>query len=211
MSKAQRLVLFSWITSFVAAVLAFTAWGQGFSWQFSALSTYMIFPLFGLLAFSLMWSHYIVAAGREFHGLDRKTTAQYFEITSLVVLAAICAHPGLLIWQLWRDGLGLPPMSYYTYVGPSLKIAVTVGSVSFLIFLAYEFRRKFSKKPWWRFVQYASDVAMLAILYHSLSLGSNLQGGWFRYVWFFYGVTLVGSLLYIYYKKFSKTKTVSTK
>lgn len=205
--SAKQLKLLAWCASGFAAVTAVIAWGSALKWQLFPISSYVLFPIFGLLAFSLMWSHYIVAVARTHFDIDSSATKQYFEATSWVVLGAILLHPSILIYQLWRDGLGLPPISYLNYVAPSMKWVVALGSFSFFIFLAYEFRRKFGKKPWWKFVQYASDVAMVAIFYHGLRLGSNTQTGWFRAVWLFYGVTLVASLVYIYYTKL-KTKSL---
>jgi hypothetical protein len=204
MDKQRALVLFAWLLSAVVVVLAIFAWGQGVNWPITQIPLYALFPVFGLLAFSLMWTHYIVAAIRDYVGVDKSVVATYFETTSWAVLIAICLHPGILIWQLWKDGLGLPLGSVYTYVGPNLKIAVTFGLMSLLVFLAYEFRRKFSKKSWWKFVQYACDIAMLAIVYHSLKLGGNVQHGWFHFVWIFYAVSLVMSLIYIYTRKLTK-------
>lgn len=209
MPKEKSFSLFAWLLSVAVTFIAIFAWGQGLNWQFSNINSYTLFPLFGLLAFSLMWAHYIVAAGKKFHGLDKNLTNQYFEITSLVVLGAIILHPTILIWQLWRDGMGLPPGSVYAYVGPALKLAVTLGVLSWLIFMAYEFRRKFRKKSWWKYVQYSSDVAMFLIFVHSLSLGSNLQSGWFRYLWLAYGITYGVVLIYLYGYKKSNNKKVT--
>lgn len=208
MKKSANLVTFAWAISALVVLIAFIVWGQGLDWQTAALSTYTLFPLFGLTAFSLMWAHYIVAAARKYAGLPADVTKRYFDQTSFIVLLAIFLHPGLLIVQLWRDGMGLPPTSYLNYVGPALKWAVALGSVSFLVFIAYEFRRKFGKKSWWKFVQYASDAAMIAIFVHGLKLGSNLQSGWFQYVWYFYGLSLIMAIIYIY---FGKQKTDSSK
>jgi len=120
----------------------------------------------------------------------------------VIVLLAIVMHPGLLSWQLLRDGFGWPPGSYLNnYVAPSLKWAALLGTVSWFVFLAYELRRWFKDKGWWRYAQISSDIAMLAILLHSLTLGRQLKQGWLRDVWLFYGVTLVLSLAYIYYQK----------
>ena len=66
-----------------------------------------------------------------------------------------------------------------------------LGSVSLLAFLAFEFHRWFADRPWWKYVLMASDAAMLAIFYHGLRLGSQLHGGWYRGVWWFYGITLL--------------------
>jgi hypothetical protein len=200
MKQNQRLLqTAAWALSALTVTLGFIAWGQQRSWQFGSLSTYTLFPLFGLLAFGLMWSHYVVAAVRKYLALDKKVLKTYIETTSLGVLAMILLHPGLLIWQLWRDGFGLPPGSYITnYVAPGLGWVALLGTVSLLVFIAYELRRVFEDRPWWKYIQYASDAAMLAIFYHSLRLGSTLQNDWLRGVWYIYAASFLLVLIYLY-------------
>lgn len=203
----RSLAMVAWALSVMVTVLAVVAWGQGFGWHFSRLGSYRFFPLFGLLAFSLMWAHYVMSALRQFSEVDKQDLHTYFEATSLVVLLALVLHPGLLVWQLWRDGLGLPPDSYVrNYVAPALRWASLLGTVSIFMFLAYELRRWFADKVWWRLVEYATDAAIVAIFIHSLKLGSQVQEGWFRIVWLFYGVTLAIALGYIYWRRFNQTK-----
>ena len=169
-------------------------WGQSFQWKWHALNSLLLFPVLGLLAYSIMWSHYMVGAVKHtvLRGLD---LARYFRYTSYAVLIAILLHPSILIYQLYRDGYGLPPGSYKYFVGPSRDWIVWLGTVSLLIFLAFELHRWFSQKPWWKYVVSAGDVAMLAIFYHGLRLGNQLQSGWFVAVWWFYGLTLVAMLV----------------
>lgn len=186
----------------MVVAIAFIAWGQGNAWQLTHLSTYQFFPLFGLLAFSLMWSHYIVSAVRQATGIKKEILHAYIEVTSIAVLIALFLHPGLLIYQLWRDGFGLPPESFLRhYVAPGLGWVALLGTVSWFVFIAYEFRRKFSQHSWWQYVTYLVDAAMLAIFYHALRLGSQTHMGWFRMVWWFYGVSLIAALAYSYTKK----------
>lgn len=199
--KPAQLQAVAWSLSAVVVILAVVAWGQSYKWPFGNLSTYIVFPVLGLTAFSLMWTHYIMALLRMLHGYDRDVLHTYAEVTSFVVLICILLHPGLLSWQLWRDGLGLPPGSEWKFVGHSLQVAVTLGMISWFAFLAYELRHWFVKKNWWKYVQYASDIAILLIFYHALMLGSQIRHGWYRGVWWFYGITLVASLIYIYYSK----------
>lgn len=206
--NARQLQIIAWSLSIGVVIVAVTAWGQDNNWQLSGLNNYQLFPLFGLVAFSLMWSHYIAAAIRQSFRIDRIVLKNYFETTSLVVLAAILLHPGLLAWQLWRDGLGLPPGSELRYVAPALGVYVVIAMISLVVFLAYEFRRVFGEKPWWKFVQYASDIAIFLIFLHSLKLGSQLQTGWMRGVWYFYGVALAAALVCIYVQKYKQRKTV---
>ncbi len=197
--KAQRLHAFAWGLAATVSLLAIVAWGQGLDWQFDNLSAYSLFPLLGLLAFSLMWTHYIVGATRRMRGTDKQTLKPYFAITGWIVLICICLHPGLLIGQLWRDGFGFPPNSYLkNYVAPGLEWAALLGTTSWLAFMAFETKHWFGKKSWWKLVELLNVAAMFAILVHSLYLGSNLQAGWLRSVWYFYGVSLLVSVVYIY-------------
>lgn len=185
------LQIVAWLIVGLASLLAILVWGHDYGWRLTPFSPYQVFPLLGLLAFSIMWSHYINGALREMLGLKQSVLSTYYRSTSYVVLALICLHPGLLIYQRFRDGYGTPPHSYESYVAPGLGWITILGSASLLVFLAFEFRRVFGKKPWWHFVADASDFAMLAIVYHGLKLGGDLQQGWFRYAWYFYGITLV--------------------
>jgi hypothetical protein len=205
--NGKHLRIFAWGLTALTSLLSLIAWGQLYEWQLEALSLYQLFPLLGLLAFSIMWSHYIAAAVRLHLRLDKAVLRSYFEITSLAVLALILLHPGILGWQLWQDGFGLPPGSYQTFGGP-LYSFLLFGVLSLLIFLAYETRRKFQTKSWWHYVEYASDVAMLLIIVHSLKLGSHLQDGWLRFAWIFYGMSYLGALLYIYSRKFTKFESI---
>jgi hypothetical protein len=43
---------------------------------------------------------------------------------------------------------------------------------------------------------------MLAIFYHGLRLGQQLQYGWYRYVWWFFGITLIAVLVRSYSRKY---------
>lgn len=194
----KKLNLGAWTLSGIVAALAVYVWGTSLKWKIVGTSTYNIFPVLGLLAFSLMWAHYIVSVVRQYLKIDRSAIQTYFEATSWAVLIAIVLHPSLLIWQLFRDGLGLPPLSYERVYG----WATILGTVSLFIFLAYEFRRQFDKRPWWRYMQYLTDLAMVAIFIHALRLGTQVHIHWFRWIWYFYGVTLAVSLTYIYFQKF---------
>ncbi|MDB5168879.1 MAG: hypothetical protein JWO41_235 [Candidatus Saccharibacteria bacterium] len=214
-SSATKLKLFcqvlAWFITTGAVALAITAWGSDHSYHFSQLNAYQVFPVLGLIAYSTMWSHYVASVIRRLLGLDFHTLKRYFAVTRFIVLACICLHPGILIYRLFRDGQGLPPSSYEHYVAPGLAWVTLLGSVSLLVFLTYELRPWFSKRSWWRYVTYAGDAAMVAIFYHGLRLGSQLQHGWFMKVWWFYGLTLIASLAFNYYQRFlrqTKSPTV---
>ncbi len=203
LSSNTKLQIVAWSLSIGVVLLAFSAWSQTYNWNYSHLTSYQIFPIFGLLAFSIMWSHYVASVIRQFFKVNKSALVKYFNLTSYAVLIALLVHPGLLIIQRYIDGFGLPPKSYLSYEPNFLKWVVLLGTASFFIFMFYELRRFYSKKSWWVYAQAAVDLAMIAIFYHSLRLGDQLHGGWFRDLWIFYGVTLAGSLMYIYIKKFN--------
>lgn len=199
--NAKHLQIFAWGSSAIATILAVIAWGQSFAWDFSALNTYLLFPVLGLIAFSLMWSHYLTAALRQYYKLGKEVTKSYFEVTSALVLGAILLHPGLLAYQSWRDGSGLPPGSSLNYLPNSKDFYILIAMFSLFVFLAYELRRWYQDKSWWKYVQYLSDVAIILIYIHGLNVGSQLQAGWFQIVWYLYGVTLAAALGFMYYQK----------
>lgn len=175
----------------MVCLLAIVAWGQSYGWRLLPINNYVLFPLLGLLAFSIMWSHYVASSIRQWFGLPKPVLARYFRLTSLAVLVCLCLHPGLLIYQRFRDGYGLPPGSYQSYVAPGLKWVVVLGVVSLLVFLAFELHRWYAQRSWWHWVTEAGDLAMLAIVYHGFRLGGQLQEGWFHTVWWLYAVVLV--------------------
>lgn len=198
----------AWSLSIVVSALAIFVWGHDNGWQIFHLNTYQFFPVLGLLAWSLMWAHYIMMAVRELLGLEREVLARYFRWTGYAVLGAICLHPGLLVYQRFRDGFGLPPASYESYVMHGLGWVTLLGTVSLFVFLAFELHRLYGQRPWWHYVADASDLAMLAIFYHSLRLGQQLMfNPWFRDIWWFYGITLTLVLVRKYVLRYQHRQT----
>jgi hypothetical protein len=198
MSNTKSIVYSAWALAVLTSLFAFAVWQQSFLGGIR-LTGYTVFPLLGLLAFSLMWTHYVVGTLRRMADVPKKNLQSYKQITNWIVLFCILLHPGLLILALWRDGMGLPPDSYLNnYVAPDGKLAVMLGSISLIIFLSFEFKKKFGQKAWWKFVEYGQIIAMVAIFFHALQLGGELDVLWYRAVWLFYGITFVGAVTYNY-------------
>jgi len=193
MNKSKTLLYLPWALTALVSGLAVYVWGHSFDWQLSAINSYQFFPVLGLLAYSIMWSHYMVGAVKQRWFMDTDLKP-YFRYTGYVVLGAIVLHPGILIYQRFRDGYGLPPGSYESFVAPSVAWVTLLGTVSLLAFLVFELHRWYGQRTWWKYVIAAGDLAMVAIFYHGLRLGSQLQGGWFQAVWWFYGITLILAL-----------------
>lgn len=206
MNNAARVKRIAWGSAILGTALSVFVWGSSLNWNAGNITAYSTFPLLGLLAYSLMISHYLAGTVRAINKQPREVLKSYFTITSVIVLVCILLHPTLFIYKLWATGNGLPPASYKSYVSSALIIWVYVGTLSWIAFLAYELRTKFNTKSWWKYVQYASDVAMVGIFFHALMLGQHLAIPWFRTVWYVYGVILLGSLSYTYVSHSRKNK-----
>ena len=199
----------AWSLGLVVTGLAVIAWGSGLRWDFTALSPYDLFPLFGLLAFSLMWTHYIVLALRVY--ADAPGVPLYASVTQRIVLFCLLAHPGILIFSLYQDGFGFPPGSYAAYVGDQLVGYALLGTAAWFAFMSYEFKHWLQRTRWWPLVLVASAIGMLLILLHSLHLGGDLQSGWFRTVWYVYEALLLLAYAYLLAKGRLITMSSSTK
>lgn len=191
----ENIVSVAWGVFAFANILAVWGWSQLGT---DVSNLYRLFPLFGLIAFSTMWGHYVVWALREWSGADSDKTTAYSKITQWIVLGAILLHPTLLVYQLKADGLGLPPESYKAYVGESLFVFVILGTLCLFIFLAFEFKKYLSKKPnLWKTVLALNHIAMLGIVVHALMLGNSVKQVPLMFVWPIYGISLIGIYIYL--------------
>lgn len=188
----RNYVLIEWVLGGIAIILPVIAW---LSVQHRELTLYDIFPPLGLIAFGLMWTHFVMGALKRYADVETREPGLYMPISMGLVLALIILHPGLLWFALFLDGYGLPPESYLKAYS-SQVLLVLLGSASLIIFLAYEFKRVFGQKSWWKYIDWLQIVGMAAIFIHALGLGRDLQMNWFMVVWWLYGITLAASIIY---------------
>jgi hypothetical protein len=199
MTVERKLQIGVWVGTGILLGLAILRWTQA-RLSDGVLGPYELFPLFGLVAFTLMWSHFVSGTIRRLIGAKEGSLRTFFVVTSWLVLACILIHPVLFIYNLWIDGYGLPPESYLSvYTDITARIALFLGTLSLAAFLLYELRRRYKKALWWRYIEYVNIAAMFAIIYHSLALGGEVSSGWFMILWITYAITLVGAIGYNYY------------
>ena len=188
-----------WILSLLNVLAAFFIWLPSAT---GGVTTYVLFPLFGIVAFGLMWSHYVSDALRRYFGLSDDVLNSHFRLTSYLVLFCILVHPFLLEFQLYLDGLGLPPGSLLAaYRGGVERLAILLGVVALTCFLAFELHRLFKDRNWWKYVEWANIAAMGLILWHGFTLGGELRTPWFQIVWVLYTVTFAVAVAYTGYHK----------
>lgn len=203
----------AWVVYIIIVAVSVLAWGSGFNWDFSNLNVYLFFPLLGLLAWSIMWTHYFLGAlGHYFKAF--KMSKFYKDMTGYKVLALILLHPGLLAFAQWQNGQGFPPSSYVKYVGSAMLLYIIFAEIALVTFLSFEVFRRIKKWPVvarnWRWVSLSQMLAMALIFAHSLSLGQNLQSGWFRYYWIMLGLLLIPSFIVVGKKDWQKKPVEST-
>lgn len=201
MNVDRKLQLTAWLATLGLVGVSLAHWAA-VRLSDGELGRYELYPLLGLIAFTLMWLHYTLGPVKRWFKASDTSLTSYFTITSWVVLVLILLHPALFMYTLWADGLGYPPNSYLGLYPELLsRIALLLGSISLIAFLAFEFHRIFKNRPWWRFVEYANIAAMFAILYHGFTLGGELDTPWFQALWGLYAVTLAATIIYEYVLK----------
>ncbi len=186
-----------WTCAAIVLATVFVAWIQSRNIFERGVDEFSLFPLLGLMAFVLMWSHYIFGAVRRGMGVAKDQAGIYWPASSALVLVLIILHPLLLNYRLIADGLGLPPGSYELAYG-NKAVFLVLGTACLLVFLMFELRRWFRDAAWWKYVEYAQVVAMIGIFIHSLELGRELTLPWFLTLWWIYGLLLVGAWVYNY-------------
>jgi hypothetical protein len=186
--------IIEWLLGLVVVVSSLAVWLVEREPEFASLTVYEIFPPLGLIAFGLMWTHFVMGALRRF--ADVSAQGSVYKAASMgLVLALIVLHP-LLFWiALYADGYGLPPQSYMDAYSSQL-LFIALGNIGLFIFLAYEFKRLFGEKSWWKYVEWEQIIGMAAIFFHAIELGGELRDDWYMLLWWFYGLTLLGSVLY---------------
>jgi hypothetical protein len=196
MMKAATLqtLLTPWLLFVIVVTIPFIAWGGAQEWDLSKLLTLSAFPLLGLWAWGIMWTHYVLECLRN---LSEKfqNNAAYQKISGVLVLLFLFLHPGLLALQQFRLTEKLPPDSYFSYVSSSQEVFILFGIISVLIFLSFEVFNRIKETPFmqrnWRWVSLSQMVAMTLIFFHGLGIGSILESPSLELYWVALGVLLI--------------------
>jgi hypothetical protein len=161
-----------------------------------------LFPLFGLLAFTMLWLH-IVGAGLEGWLRQYVDFEAFVEKTSFLILILMLLHP-MLALVTYDFNLGVLGGEYGVWF-------VRLGLVGLALLLVYDVGRALKSRAFfirhWQKVLIVSTIGFFIIFYHSLSIGSDLQTGFLRILWIFYGVTAALSFIYAYFIKGYKGNT----
>ncbi len=174
-----------------ATTAPIVAWGQSYDWQVSGRTARELFPLFGLLAYSLMWQQVFVF--NIFRNLGPNFRKWFGTIAGLAIFIFIVLHPLLLALAQFESTEKLPPESWYKYVNSKQRDFITLGVIAWLTFLAYDVARLVKNTGWYPryswIIRYSGHAAFFLIYIHSTQLGTHLQTGIFPAVWTFFAAS----------------------
>lgn len=173
---------------------------SGVSWALDSTLLSNLFPLFGIIAFVIMWLHVV---GSAFDVLLKKYIdfKKFVENTTIIVLISIILHPLLLLILV---GFNFSDIFYY---GEAKYIWLAI--VGWILLISYDIGRALKKFDFifknWKKIEFFSTIGFLLTFFHSIGLGSDLQSGPLRILWIFYGVTAIIATIYNYgVKRFLK-------
>lgn len=210
----KKATLFLELLIIPITILPLLVWGDRLGWRIESISALTVFPLLGLVAFSIMWWHFLLGFVADLKP-DFKKIKILHQISSIFVFFLILLHPLLLSIYSVSNNLPGPPEAYYNYVSNSKSIFITYGILAFVIFLLYDLARWLKNKPFisrnWLLIDAVDDVAFIAVFFHSIAIGQHVQQGWFSYLWLFYGVSGLIFIGYKHYRRLTRHETTQAK
>jgi hypothetical protein len=177
------------LASLLVLALPTVVWGRALDWDTQSMNSYTVFPLLGLLAYTIFFlqvvtlslAPYLREAGVAVDGYLKRSGHFFF----LLVLL----HPIVLRMAL-SESEGTWLQAIYDYVGTEAAPYITLALSALALFCITEvFYRTGSR---WGgpvvavVIEYTNYLAFYAIYIHSTHLGTNLQEGLLRSVWLGY-------------------------
>lgn len=152
------------------------------------------FPLFGLLAFTLLWMQLMLGSlmpwmKKLYRGIERFHRSQGV----LVFLFAV-THPSLLI-----IGVGIERYLAKDFISSGLTPYLLLGQTAIFVLgltvLMALLRTVTWVKHWWRAVHLLNYVIFTLVWFHSWNLGSDIRGTALEYIWVGYGLAFIGAVI----------------
>lgn len=195
---------------FAVVAIALFEWGQSLNWEVADANKLQIFPLLGLAAFSIMWWHFLLGFASDVDPEYEKPKSLK-GISSLFVFFLIILHPLLLFLQ--SNSLGIDFKKFVEgYIGDTSFFFVSIATVSFFIFIAYDLAKRLKDKRLfknnWLVVDAIDDVAFLSVFVHSMMLGQHTASGWFRYYWLILGLSGFFFIAFKHWSRFKKNDKI---
>ena len=195
MSNQKKTIIEYGFRLFAGLAVLYPLWvvGRNINWSLSTSFVFTLFPLFGILAFTLLWLHVV-------SGVFEPWLRQYIDFyrfvqnTSLLIFISIILHPLLLL---------IPAGFNFNQVFTYGRFYIWLAIIGWLLLITYDIGKLLKKKynfftKNWRKILLISNIGFLLTFFHSLSIGDDLQSGPLRTVWIFYGATAILATIYTY-------------
>ena len=195
MGNQKKTIITYGFRIFASLAVLYPLWvaGRDINWSLGSMFVFTLFPLFGILAFTLLWLHVVSGVFepwlRQYIDFDR-----FVQNTSLLIFVSIILHPLLLL---------IPVGFNFNQVLTYSKFYIWLAIIGWLLLITYDIGKLLKKKynffvRNWNKILLISNVGFVLTFFHSLSIGDDLQMGPLRIVWIFYGVTAILGIIYTY-------------
>jgi hypothetical protein len=153
-----------------------------------------IFPIFGLIAFVLLWTHTILGVFEPWlHTRWPRLFDGYVHWSAVTILVCIILHPLLLLIALnfsLADVLAIN--SPY----------VLFGVIGWCLLIIYDITKPFRRYNFiarnWTNILIISNIGFVFTFFHSLHVSGDFDIGFMHWLWIFLGVTAIASLIWTY-------------
>lgn len=183
----KKLIMLGSATAVLVPILAYI---RNVDWAASSLPQ-ALFPVFGLLAFMLLWLHSISGVLEDWLR-ERFDLDSFIHWTALIILVSMLLHVSII---LMLAKFNIPMLL-------SGGWSIWLGLLGLILLLTYDIGKPLRKSGFfarnWNKILIISNVGFVLIFFHSLKIGSDLQTGFMRRLWMFYGVTAILALIYTY-------------
>jgi hypothetical protein len=157
------------------------------------------FPLFGLMAFTLVWSQIMLGSFMRYWEKLYPRILPLHIVQGLFTLGFAGTH-WLLLFSTFLPNRVAEYLGY-TYVSPELKIYAILGQIALLLLglgvVAGLLRDWPPIKRYWHWLHLVHYLVFFIIFIHSRNLGSDLHSTpALQYLWYFFFVTVAGGIIY---------------
>lgn len=153
----------------------------------------LLFPLFGLYAFTLVWLQFMIGTTRSLLKRAFPGIITWHRTQGVFALLFALVHPALIL-----VAFGIDTYMKKTFVAPELVVYVWIGQVQlFLMVLAVVaalLRRQAWLRSRWKLVHRANYIVFVLAWVHSWFLGSDVQSSGLRWVWIVYAISALSGV-----------------
>ncbi len=197
----------SWLKGLVCAALAFMLAAPGYVFfqqrglasltsapNFKVFAA-VIFPLFGLYAFTLIFIQIMIGSHRLMWRKLFPRILSFHRAEGLFALTLAVIHPLLIVLVY-----GFYQIVSRHFIAAGLRTFVLLGEIAILLLLlavgaAIINWRWSGLTRFWRYLHWLNYVVFGLVWLHSWRVGSDVQTTWLRWLWLVYADVFVAALL----------------